>query len=113
MVTVCAWCEKYMGSKEPFEDPGITHGICSVCMEQETVSDPPVLVVSPDRAATIPLLSTLLRGSPDIAIVVDRRGGERRHGAGNGYRRGNGLPMALDADRRVDDRRRVPALYLV
>ena len=113
MVTVCAWCEKYMGSKEPFEDPGITHGICSVCMEQETVSDPPVLVVSPDRAATIPLLSTLLRGSPDIAIVVDRRGGERRYGAGNGHRRGNGLPMALDADRRVDDRRRVPALYLV
>ena len=113
MVTVCAWCQKYLGSKQPLEDPGITHGICSACMERQTLSGPPVLVVSPARAGTIPLLNTLLRGSPDIAIVVDRRGGERRDGGGNGYGRGNGHTVALDSDRRTDDRRRGPALYLV
>ena len=107
MVTVCAWCQKYLGSKQPLEDPGITHGICSACMERQTRSGSPVLVVSPARAGTIPLLNTLLRGSPDVAIVVDRRGSERRNGGGNGH------TVVLDSDRRVDDRRRGPALYLV
>lgn len=111
MVTVCAWCQKYMGSKEPLQDPGVSHGICSVCVERQSLTDTPVLVVSPNRAATIPLLNTLLRGAPDIAIVVDRRSTERR--GGNGYGNGNGLTVELESDRRVDDRRRDPALYLV
>ena len=113
MVTVCAWCQKYMGSKEPLEDPGVSHGICSVCVERQSLTDTPVLVVSPNRAGTIPLLNTLLRGAPDIAIVVDRRSRERRNGGGNGYGNGNGLTVELDSDRRLDDRRRDPALYLV
>ena len=29
MVTVCAWCQKYMGSMEPFHDPAVSHGICA------------------------------------------------------------------------------------
>jgi hypothetical protein len=89
------------------DDPGITHGICTPCAQRQTLEGAPVLVVSPNRAGTIPLLNTLLRGSPDIAVVVDRRSGERRNGGGNGHAAGS------RADRRVDDRRRDQALYLV
>jgi hypothetical protein len=107
MVTVCAWCQSYMGSKEPLEDPGVTHGICNACVKRQTLDSAPVLVVSPDRAGTIPLLNTLLRGSPDIAVVVDRRSGQRRNGGGRGH------GGRVEDDRRVDDRRRGAALYLV
>jgi len=98
-----------MGSKEPLEDPGVTHGICSACVERQSLSDEPVLVVSPARAGTVPLLNSLLRGAPDIAIVVDRRNSERRNGRGNG----NGHTEPVARDRRVDNRRRGPALYVV
>jgi hypothetical protein len=115
MVTVCAWCQKYMGSKEPLQNPGVSHGICSACVERQSLADTPVLVVSPSRAGSVHLLSTLLRGSPDVEIVVDRRNGERRHDGrwshGNGN--GNGRRRVPHAERRVGDRRRESALYLV
>jgi hypothetical protein len=101
-----------MGSKEPLHDPGVSHGICSACVERQSLADTPVLVVSPARASTIPLLNTLLRGAPDIAIVVDRRNGERRIGS-NGNGNGNGHRLMVSDDRRVDERRRGTALYLV
>ena len=104
MVTVCAWCQKYMGSKEPLQNPGVSHGICSACVERQSLADTPVLVVSPSRAGTVPLLSTLLRGAPDVEIVIDRRSSERRR---NGHHRVRGL------ERRAGDRRREMALYLV
>ena len=107
MVTVCAWCQKYMGSMEPFHDPAISHGICTSCVERESLADAPVLVVSPGRVRAIPMLQTLLRGAPEIAIVVDRRGRERRGEAGHGK------PIAYVVDRRATDRRRAPSLYLV
>ena len=31
LVIKCAWCGKYMGEKEPYEDKSVTHGICSEC----------------------------------------------------------------------------------
>jgi hypothetical protein len=115
MVTVCAWCQKYQGSKEPLDDPAVSHGICSACVEHQVLGSTPVLVVSPARAGTISLLQSLLRGAPEIAIVVDRRNGERRNGhgraSGNGGGHGSRTPRA--ADRRLSDRRRSPALYLV
>jgi hypothetical protein len=111
MVTVCAWCQKYMGSKEPLQDPAVSHGICSACVERQSLTDTPVVVVSPDRVATIPLLQTLLRGAPDVTIVVERRNGERRNGNGNGNGHGR-MPTGV-FDRRTDDRRRLTALYLV
>ena len=115
MVTVCAWCQKYMGSKEPFHDPEVSHGICSACVERQALTDSAVVVVSPARVATIPLLQTLLRGAPDVTIIVERRNGERRNGIGNGNGNGNGhdrMPTGV-FDRRTDDRRRLTALYLV
>jgi hypothetical protein len=117
MITVCAWCQKYMGSKEPLHDPEVSHGICSACVERQSLTDAPVVVVSPARVATIPLLQTLLRGAPDVTIVVDRRYGERRNGGGNGNGKGIGHAEGRGTwstlERRTDDRRRLSALYLV
>lgn len=117
MVTVCAWCQRYMGSKEPLHDPGVSHGICSGCVERQTLAYAPVVVVNPARVATIPLLKTLLGGASDIAIVVDRRSGERRngngHSNGNGHGSGNGHGDEATLERRADKRRRSSALYLV
>ena len=111
MVTVCAWCQKYMGSKEPLHDPAVSHGICGDCIERESLDDTPVLVVSRGRAEVIPMLQSLLRGAPEIAIVVDRRACDRR--GGNGKSEGDGRPVAYVADRRAANRRRAPSFYLV
>ena len=111
MITVCAWCQKYLGSKEPLEDPSVSHGICSACMERDSLDDTPVLVVSPRRAEAIPMLQSLLRGAPEIAILVDRRAAERRAGNGKGHE--HGRPVAYVADRRATNRRRTPSFYLV
>jgi len=111
MVTVCAWCQKYMGSKEPLYDPAVSHGICGACVERQSLDDAPVLVVSRGRAEAIPMLQSLLRGAPEIAIVVDRRATERR--AGNGKGNGYGRPVAYVADRRAANRRQAPSFYLV
>lgn len=111
MVTVCAWCQKYMGSMEPFHDPAVSHGICASCLERDSLDDAPVLVVSPRRALAIPVLETLLRGAPEIAIVVDRRARERRGDCESECDQGR--PVAYVVDRRETDRRRAPSLYLV
>jgi hypothetical protein len=111
MVTVCAWCQKYMGSKEPLHDPAVSHGICGACVERESLDDAPVLIVSRGRAEAIPMLQTLLRGAPEIAIVVDRRASERRNGNGRIHDRGR--PVAKVTDRRATNRRQSPSFYLV
>jgi len=111
MITVCAWCQKYTGSKEPLHDPAVSHGICNDCMERDSLDETPVLVVSPRRAEAIPMLQSLLHGAPEIAIVVDRRASERR--AGNGKGGEHGRPVAYVADRRACDRRQTPSFYLV
>ena len=109
MVTVCAWCQRYMGSGEPLHEPYVSHGICDGCFDRESLAGAPVLVVNSGRARAIPVLRTLLQGAPEIEIVVDRRGGERR-----GTREeGDGRPVAYVGDRRETDRRRAPALFLV
>jgi hypothetical protein len=111
MVKVCAWCEKYMGSQEPLHNPDVSHGICDECVERESLGGAPVLVVRRDRSSAIPMLQTLLRGAPEIAIVVDRRAEERRRANGKGN--GHGHPIGWVSDRRATDRRRRPSFYLV
>jgi hypothetical protein len=100
-----------MGSKEPLHNPGVSHGICDDCVQRESLGGTPVLVVSRERRSAIPMLQTLLRGAPEIAIVVDRRSDERRgpNGKGNGH----GHPIAWVSDRRATDRRRQASFYLV
>jgi hypothetical protein len=78
MVTVCAWCEKFLGLKEPLSHADISHGICNTCSARQRIEDFPVLVVSRTRIDTLPILESLLKGSPEIKVVVDRRQNERR-----------------------------------
>lgn len=113
MVSVCAWCQKYMGSMEPFHDPAVSHGICASCIERGSLHEAPMLVVSPRHAEAIPVLQTLLRGAPEIAIVVDRRARERRGDHDPDDESDHGRPVAYVVDRRETDRRRAPSLYLV
>ncbi len=113
MVTICACCQRYMGSKEPLRVHAVSQGICSACVERQTLADAPVVVVSPARITTIPLLKTLLRGDPDVTILVDRRGGERRNGHGNGKANGTRLGTWAPPERRLERRRCSSALYLV
>jgi hypothetical protein len=84
-------------------NPAVSHGICDPCLERESVGEVPVLVVSRERVEAIPMLESLLRGAPEIAIVVDRRG------KGNGH----GRPVADVVDRRGKERRRTPSFFLV
>ena len=111
MVTVCAWCQKYMGSMEPLQETRISHGVCGDCAERDSLDDAPVLVVSPGRARAVPVLKSLLRGAPEIAIVIDRRARDRRGELGR--ESDHGRPVAYVVERRETDRRRAPSLYLV
>ena len=74
MITVCAWCDRYLG---PSETP-VTHGICVACTARQHWHDSPVLVVSRHRQGMVPVLLRLLQGSPEVKIVVERRGDDRR-----------------------------------
>jgi hypothetical protein len=74
MITVCAWCERYLGSSgEP-----VTHGICPACTSRQYWRDSPVLVVSRHRQEMAPVLLRLLKGSPEVRVIVERRGDDRR-----------------------------------
>jgi hypothetical protein len=96
MVTVCAWCERYLGARE--DEPPVTHGICAPCAARQRWSDTPVIVIASHRAELLPVLEHLLRGEPTIRLVVDRRGGERRRSRSE---------TGSDAERRrAPDRRR-------
>jgi len=74
MVTVCAWCDRYLG---PDQTP-VTHGICNACTARQHWPDSPVLVVSREREGMIPVLRHLLQGFPEVKIVLERRLDERR-----------------------------------
>ena len=78
MVTICAWCQRFMGMKEPVDEATVSHGICSVCAERQRMGEVPTVVISRNKAGTLPILEGLLRGTPEIRVVVDRRQGERR-----------------------------------
>ena len=78
MVCICAWCERYLGVKEPLQSFEVSHGICSVCRARQELERPPTLVISKTRADALPVLEGLLKGTPAIPVVVDRRAGDRR-----------------------------------
>ena len=35
MKIICSWCKKFMGEKEPFDDPSETHSKCAECLEKQ------------------------------------------------------------------------------
>jgi hypothetical protein len=85
MVTICAWCERYLGAKHDQEAPpiSVTHGICAPCVARQDWQESPVLVVSRHRAHLLGTLRSLLRGVPEVKVVVDRRQNDRRRAASN------------------------------
>ena len=102
MITVCAWCQKYMGPKEPLSDSAVTHGICGTCALRQQIGQMPTLVIAKERADTLPVLQALLTGTPAIRVVVDRREGDRRR-----------LADIAEAERRArTDRRLGLSMYL-
>src|SRR5437870_1438276 len=84
VVSVCAWCERFLGIKEPKSDSTITHGICRTCFARQTWTETPVLVVSRERQHLVPILEEMMRGIPEIRLVVDRRRQDRRQQAADG-----------------------------
>jgi hypothetical protein len=92
MLTVCAWCDRFLGP----EHVEITHGICTACTARQHWHDSPVLVVAPHRAAMVPVLRQLLQGQPEVKIVLDRRHDHRRRQDG----------PAADGERRSGQDRR-------
>jgi hypothetical protein len=103
MVTVCAWCERYLG---PHDAP-VTHGICAICTARQHWPDHPVLVVSRHREALIPVFRQLLQGSPEVKIVLERRQDERRQSDSAP------VPVPVQERRRGGDRRKRGDLRLI
>jgi hypothetical protein len=79
-------------------EPGVVHD------GPDYAEEPLVLIVSRERAAALPKLRELLRGEPEISIVVDRRFADRR------AQDGDGDPPR---ERRVAERRRRFSFYLL
>jgi hypothetical protein len=73
MVNVCAWCERFLGIKEPRHNDMVTHGICPACFKRQLWEETPVLVVSREKEHMVPVLTEMLRGVPEIQVVVERR----------------------------------------
>jgi hypothetical protein len=76
MVTVCAWCERYLGARDA--EPVVSHGICEPCAARQRWAHAPTIVVARHRAEMHAVLEQLLRGEPAMPIVIDRRVGNRR-----------------------------------
>ena len=103
MTVVCARCQRYLGTKPPFRDGTVEHGLCAPCALREC-RELSTLVLSRERAGLLPLLEGLFRGPGEVRLVVDRRRGDRRL-----------TRMDVDASRRDDarERRRQQTLRIV
>ena len=77
MTIVCSSCQRYLGTLPPFHDKGVTHSLCSPCAIRER-RELKTLVLSRERADTLPVLSSLFRPHGDVKVVLDRRRIERR-----------------------------------
>ncbi len=108
MVLVCAWCGKFLGLKgpagQPDSDPEISHGICNACSARQVWKDSPTLVVSRSKRRVAPVLEDLLRGTPEVHVVVDRRQQERR---------ARDVNVLSDPERRLSSDRRQGTMLLL
>lgn len=102
MTIVCSSCQRYLGTQPPFHDKGVSHSLCTPCATRER-RELRTLVLSRERADTLPVLSSLFKGQPEIRLVLDRRQVERRQEA-------VGVEMCRRAAR---DRRRAQGLRLI
>ena len=72
MVTICAWCQRYLGTKEPLADPSLTHGICKTCALRQQLAGSPTLVISRERAQALPFLLGLERSRSYVLSTKSR-----------------------------------------
>jgi hypothetical protein len=62
MIAVCAWCQKFMYEKEPFEQKSVTHGICVPCGDRVMAE---MSVLSDAATALPPYYYEGCSGQPD------------------------------------------------
>jgi len=104
MTVVCASCQRYLGTKPPYRDLGVTHGVCTACVIRQR-RELSTLVVSRERADAWPVLENVLRVQSDLHVVFERRRGDRRQAS-----------LDVEACRRLSggrDRRQTQSLRLV
>jgi hypothetical protein len=103
MTIVCSSCQRYLGTQPPYHDKSVNKGLCLPCTVRQR-QELRTLVLSRDRADTLPVLSNIFRYQDDLRLVVDRRAVERRRES-----------VTVEECRRgaVPDRRRLQSLRLV
>jgi len=77
-ISVCAWCDRYLGVRNPNDAALVSHGICRPCATRYRWIDAPILVVSRKRASLAAVLEEVMRGASILPVVVDRRLHDRR-----------------------------------
>jgi len=77
-ISVCAWCDRYLGVRNPNDAALVSHGICRPCSTRYRWIDTPILVVSRKRASLVPVLEEVMRGASILPVVIDRRLRDRR-----------------------------------
>jgi hypothetical protein len=91
MVILCAWCRRdgesgYLGEREPLDNPGPTHGVCTPHKIQLLESLPSrsfpdaelVIIVRRENIGLSWQLERVFAGLSRVQVVLDRRGPERR-----------------------------------
>lgn len=87
-------------TKEPSDSSGVTSTICRRCANELAAYRKPVLVVSRDWARMYDQLVELLKGQPEIQVVLDRRqpveASEESSGWNGPERRKGHQPLAFE-----------------
>jgi hypothetical protein len=91
MVVLCAWCRRdgesgYLGEREPLDNPGPTHGVCTPHKIQLLESLPSrsfpdaelLIIVRREHIALYWQLERVFAGLSRVKVILDRRGPERR-----------------------------------
>lgn len=91
MKVICALCQRegkpgYLEEREPFDNPAVTHGLCSPHKEQLLESIPSrsfpdvdlLIVVRPNDTPLYEYLQRSFTGVPRVKVIVERRVGDRR-----------------------------------
>jgi hypothetical protein len=91
MVVLCAWCCRdgepgYLGEREPLDNPEPTHGVCTPHKLQLLESLPSrsfpdvelLIIVRRDNIALYWQLERVFAALPNVRVMLDRRGPERR-----------------------------------
>ncbi len=76
MVNVCAWCNNFLNGAS--EGEVVSHSICPHCLSRMKWKKAPTLVIGRADAHNLPIIEHLLRGKPEIPLLVERRTRGRR-----------------------------------